>query len=50
MITPILDFGIAIVLAVSMVLMISRLFIGPTLYDRVLAANSFGLPLWGSNP
>lgn len=42
MITPILDFGIAIVLAISMVLMISRLFIGPTLYDRVLAVNSFG--------
>ena len=37
-----IDFGIAIVLAISMVLMISRLFIGPTLYDRALAVNSFG--------
>jgi len=42
MITPILDFSIAIVVAIAMVMMISRLFIGPTLYDRVLAVNSFG--------
>lgn len=26
----------------SMVLLLLRLFIGPTLYDRVLAVNSFG--------
>lgn len=29
-------------LFVAMVLMLCRLFVGPTLYDRVLAANSFG--------
>ncbi|MEM9749795.1 MAG: monovalent cation/H+ antiporter complex subunit F [Pseudomonadota bacterium] len=27
---------------VTMLLVLSRLFIGPTVYDRVLAANSFG--------
>lgn len=42
MITPILDFAIAMVVAFAMGLMLIRLFIGPTLYDRVLAVNSFG--------
>ena len=28
--------------AVAMALMLARLFAGPTLYDRVLAVNSFG--------
>lgn len=32
----------AIGLVVSMALMVIRLFLGPTLYDRVLAVNSFG--------
>lgn len=42
MITPLLDFAIAMVVAFAMGLMLIRLFIGPTLYDRVLAVNSFG--------
>ncbi len=29
-------------IAIGMALMLTRLFIGPTLYDRVLAVNSFG--------
>ncbi|MGY9006602.1 MAG: monovalent cation/H+ antiporter complex subunit F, partial [Alphaproteobacteria bacterium] len=32
----------AIALIVAMVLAMARLYAGPTLYDRVLAANSFG--------
>ena len=32
----------AIALFVSMVLVLVRLYAGPTVYDRVLAANSFG--------
>ncbi|MEN0652611.1 MULTISPECIES: monovalent cation/H+ antiporter complex subunit F [Hyphobacterium] len=32
----------ALCMAGAMALMLARLFIGPTLYDRVLAANSFG--------
>jgi multicomponent Na+:H+ antiporter subunit F len=32
----------AIALFVSMVLVLARLYAGPTLYDRVLAVNSFG--------
>lgn len=39
---PILDFFVALALAASMAIMLARLFIGPTLYDRVLAVNSFG--------
>ena len=31
-----------IIIALSMVLLIIRLFAGPTLYDRVLALNTFG--------
>jgi multicomponent Na+:H+ antiporter subunit F len=29
-------------MALAMAIMLARLFAGPTLYDRVLAANSFG--------
>ena len=36
------NFLIALGLAGAMALMLSRLFAGPTLYDRVLATNSFG--------
>ncbi|MEO1040474.1 MAG: monovalent cation/H+ antiporter complex subunit F [Pseudomonadota bacterium] len=36
------DFFVAMSIALSMALMLSRLFAGPTLYDRVLAVNSFG--------
>ncbi len=32
----------AIALVVAMVLVLARLFVGPTLYDRVLAVNVFG--------
>lgn len=32
----------AVALFVSMVLTLTRLLVGPSLYDRVLAANSFG--------
>ncbi len=32
----------AVSLLVSMVIVLARLFAGPTLYDRVLAVNSFG--------
>lgn len=39
---PLVDFLVAGALAVSMAIMLARLFIGPTLYDRVLAVNSFG--------
>lgn len=39
---PFVDFLVAAALAVSMAIMLARLFIGPTLYDRVLALNSFG--------
>lgn len=42
MITPIFDFAVALALAAAMALMLARLFAGPTLYDRVLALNSFG--------
>lgn len=34
--------GAAIALFISMVLVLVRLYAGPTVYDRVLAANSFG--------
>ena len=32
----------ALFMALAMALMLARLFAGPSLYDRVLAANSFG--------
>lgn len=34
--------GVALGLVSAMALMLIRLFAGPTLYDRVLAVNSFG--------
>lgn len=36
------NFLIALGMAGAMAIMLARLFVGPTLYDRVLAANSFG--------
>ncbi len=38
----ILIFFVAIGVVLAMAIMLARLFAGPTLYDRVLAANSFG--------
>ncbi|WP_203293230.1 monovalent cation/H+ antiporter complex subunit F [Maricaulis parjimensis] len=38
----VVTFIIALGLTASMAIMLARLFAGPTLYDRVLAANSFG--------
>jgi len=38
----IINFLIALGMAGAMAIMLARLFQGPTLYDRVLAANSFG--------
>jgi len=35
-------FAAAIGVLAAMALMLSRLFLGPTLYDRVLAVNAFG--------
>lgn len=37
-----LDFVIALALAAAMAVMLSRLCLGPSLYDRILAVNSFG--------
>lgn len=37
-----LNFFAALSMAGAMAIMLSRLFMGPTLYDRVLAVNSFG--------
>ena len=42
MIMDLVDFTVAGAVAISMALMLARLFAGPTLYDRVLAVNSFG--------
>ena len=33
---------VAIVLIISMILVLLRLYFGPTLYDRILASNVFG--------
>jgi len=38
----IINFIVALGMAGAMAIMLARLFIGPTLYDRVLAVNSFG--------
>ena len=38
----IFNFLIALGMAGAMAIMLARLFAGPTIYDRVLAANSFG--------
>ena len=35
-------FAALLAIFASMVLLLLRLFVGPTLYDRVLAVNSFG--------
>ena len=42
--TPLAYFNLAVafLLLVSMAIMIARLLLGPTLYDRLLAVNSFG--------
>ncbi|KAA5804510.1 cation:proton antiporter [Alkalicaulis satelles] len=37
-----IDFTVGLMLVGAMLLMLVRLFIGPTLYDRVLAVNAFG--------
>jgi multicomponent Na+:H+ antiporter subunit F len=37
-----IDFTVAAILAFAMVIILARLFTGPTLYDRVLAVNAFG--------
>jgi multicomponent Na+:H+ antiporter subunit F len=37
-----LNFGAAFLLLVGMALLLGRLLSGPTLYDRILAVNSFG--------
>jgi len=37
-----INFLVALGVAVAMAIMLARLFAGPTLYDRVLAMNSFG--------
>ncbi len=34
--------GVAIFILISMAMMLGRLLVGPTLYDRLLAVNSFG--------
>lgn len=36
------NLAVAFLVLLSMVLMLGRLFIGPSIYDRVLAVNSFG--------
>ncbi len=36
------NLGAVLAMALAMAIMLGRLFAGPTLYDRVLAANSFG--------
>jgi len=36
------NLGAAIFILVSMAMMLGRLLLGPTLYDRLLAVNSFG--------
>lgn len=36
------DFAVAGMVAIGMALILARLFVGPTLYDRVLAVNAFG--------
>lgn len=36
------NLGFAFLLLISMAMMLGRLLLGPTLYDRLLAVNSFG--------
>jgi len=40
--TGFVDIIVALMIVAAMALMLVRLFIGPTLYDRVLAVNAFG--------
>lgn len=40
--TVVVDIVVAVMIVVAMALILARLFIGPTLYDRVLAVNAFG--------
>lgn len=42
MIMTAVDFAVGAMLAFAMVIILIRLFAGPTLYDRVLAVNAFG--------
>lgn len=42
MIMSAVDFAVGAILAFAMVIILIRLFAGPTLYDRVLAVNAFG--------
>jgi multicomponent Na+:H+ antiporter subunit F len=42
MIMSFVDFAVAAMLAFAMAVILARLFVGPTLYDRVLAVNAFG--------
>ncbi|MFP4519647.1 MAG: monovalent cation/H+ antiporter complex subunit F [Oceanicaulis sp.] len=42
MIMAAVDFTVAAMLLAGMALILARLFVGPTLYDRVLAVNAFG--------
>lgn len=42
MIMSAVDFAVGAILAFAMVIILVRLFSGPTLYDRVLAVNAFG--------
>ncbi|MFW6413650.1 MAG: monovalent cation/H+ antiporter complex subunit F [Oceanicaulis sp.] len=42
MIATAVDIAVAGMLALGMALILGRAFIGPTLYDRVLAVNAFG--------
>ena len=42
MVMTYLNFALALVVAFAMMLILTRLFVGPTLYDRILAVNSFG--------
>jgi len=37
-----MNLAVALFILISMAMMLGRLLIGPTLYDRLLAVNSFG--------
>lgn len=37
-----MNLGVALFILISMAMMLGRLLLGPTLYDRLLAVNSFG--------
>ncbi len=42
MFVTLVDFAVLGMVALGMAFILARLFIGPTLYDRVLAVNAFG--------